>query len=526
VLSVSLKEKDGLLVSLVSWIDDEQPISRLHFFPRETIAWNPQADFAEPQFPDYDAFVTFLQSTARESIRPDWHHPYPPFIWFNVFENLCVQGDDGKFKNVLASQIRPDSTRRVWEISLRKDIHFADGSLLMAKDIRASWERTWRACKENHCSSQWLWRSILGANDFAEGKSPNVAGLQIIDDYTFKVVLNESRPNFGDHLVQACFSIVKQESEKKSLIGTGAFKPVARHTDPGVSITFERNPYYHGGQALLQELRLASYKSDVVEVFPNYRAAIATIRQKNDVEYFQQIEANEVRPLPAPTIYFLAINPSVRALSDVARRRCVASALDREVLATIIDNAECAVKTDFFVNIDKDDTTSQTSASLKFNRALNIAFLARDEVARAISERLAVRLAHLKIPHHSPKAMPLASFEQLRRRGKYEVLIDSYTPSFDSPLCNLAQLVNRGYVVDSMTVSAVENALASRTEEYPAVLEERLIAEAVLFPVVSAQDYVITPSELMETRLIGPKHIDFSRAWLPRKRRALQQSKK
>jgi hypothetical protein len=136
-------------------------------------------------------------------------------------------------------------------------------------------------------------------------------------------------------------------------------------------------------------------------------------------------------------------------------------------------------------------------------------------VAQQIAERLAARLSRLHIPCTAPQSLSDNAFEHKRRKGKYDILIDSYVPVFETALYNLAQLLQRGYVVDAAAVSSLKRALASAFSDGVADLEKMLVDEAVLHPVLRAGNYAVLPAGLKEARLFDAHVVDFGKAWLP-----------
>jgi len=517
ILSVQSKNKNGLLVSTISTNAAGLPVSRLQFFPGEALPWILPISLAEPRFPDYEASLTFLQEAGSENIWPDWHREYPPMVWPNVFETLYGKDENGAARPLLASGIRADSTSRVWEISLRPDIRFSDGSPLTAEIVLAGWKYNWRACKKNSCAQQWLWTNIVGVNEFIAGKRPNAEGLQAIDAHTLKIALKEPRPDFAEHLMQPCFSVLKRSQEKKSLPGTGPFQMVAMKNDrSGSVLECRRNAYYHGGLPPLQEIKFIFFKANLTEVLSNLEAAGATLRRKKEIEVFRKIGKIDLRPFAVQPIYFLALNPSVQPLAELSQRRRIANASNREFAANFIEAAECEVATNFFAAAVEDAASRPEDDLRQPRRAMTISFRAQDEVAGQIAERLKIRLSRLRIPYAGPRALSNSAFEQLRRNGKYGILIDSYAPAFESPLYNLTQLLRRGYIVDPEISSALDRALAVSSDD-AAGLEKTLMRQAILYPLLRAKNYAVLPEGIEGIRLLEAERIDFTKAWLPRR---------
>ncbi len=509
-------EKEGILVSTVAGDGKAGAVSRLHFFSEQTLPWNLPVNFDLPQFQDYEASVTFLQNERNKIDGLEGYYLCPPVVWSNLVETLYRSDEDGEIRPLLASGMHADSTWQEWKISLRPDVHFSDGTRMTAPAVRESWQQNWRDCTKNSCALQWLWANIEGAHEFAAGKREHVTGLQVVDEYTLKVRLNIPRRDFAEHLMQPCFSVIKRRPEKKALVGTGPFRlHEVSHDRSGSLLLCRRNDYYHGGPAPLKEIKFVLHKANMTEVMLNLNATGTAIRRKKEIEFFHKIDQMAVRPIATQPIYFLALNPAAPPLAELSHRRRIATALEREVLPATMNAAETVPASNFFSAPAADLFAQENDRSPRIRRAVTISFRAEDEAARQIAERLAVRLAQLKISHRAPQALSESAFVKMRRSGKYEILVDSYWPVFASATYNLTQLLQRGYVAEPGLVAGGEQALASPLAQHAGDLERTLIEQAMLHPLVRVKNYAVLPAQLAEVKLDHMRQIDFARAWLP-----------
>ncbi|MFT5287104.1 MAG: oligopeptide transport system substrate-binding protein [Planctomycetota bacterium] len=154
-----------------------------------------------------------------------------------------------------------------WTFQLKKGVVFQDnecfeggkGRELVSKDVFYSWKR--QADDRNKPKSWWLYKdTIVGFDEFKkeqntaekDGESFNydapVAGMKIIDDHNFQVVLTEPVYRFIWILAMFQTSVVPREAVEhygnrfsRNPVGTGPYQ-LDEWTDLGMS--FNRNPTY------------------------------------------------------------------------------------------------------------------------------------------------------------------------------------------------------------------------------------------------------------------------------------------
>ncbi len=133
----------------------------------------------------------------------------------------------GRDTNVLPSvakhwYINEDATE--WIFYLRDNVYFHDGSKLTAEDVKASFYRTM------HSPNATFINMIKGSQAYIKKKNHYIDGIQILDDYTIKFVLDYPYIPFLSNLAITPLSIVKKEmmlfNDKKMMenpIGCGPF---------------------------------------------------------------------------------------------------------------------------------------------------------------------------------------------------------------------------------------------------------------------------------------------------------------
>jgi peptide/nickel transport system substrate-binding protein/oligopeptide transport system substrate-binding protein len=146
---------------------------------------------------------------------------------------------------------------RTWTFSLRRGVTFHHGREVTAQDVVYSFTRLLGPNRPPATSE--LLRHIQGAAAFGQGKTPQVAGLKVLDRYTLQIVLDEPLAPSLVVLGLAFADIVPQDEVERlgsrfgqTPVGTGPFKFV--RWIPHQEIVLEANDQYYGGRPFLDRV--------------------------------------------------------------------------------------------------------------------------------------------------------------------------------------------------------------------------------------------------------------------------------
>lgn len=490
--------------------------SYIQFIPLKAVEIRPEISFPVPSFPNYNSEINLV--LRHEQLHPDSGSldlPLP--LQRNLYETFFKKGPDNEVLPLLADVKNHNEAYTRWDFSIRSDVYYSNGRKLLASDIEKGWIHHLNSCQSRNHDSAWIWSSIAGVSEFMENPTDGIAGITAIDQTTIRINLTSPQPRLPELLTSECFAVRLPVEERQFALGTGAFQvSQVDSSDTQIMIIAERNPYFHAGMSPVRTLRFRLDKSMVSESVSQYENMLAITNRVNEVAYFRKLSAKQVRSFPEERQYFLAINPQVSPLNNVALRQVIANAIDREITASIINEVNCTALTRFYSSSAIQTATPENFAPQKFVDDIAIQFVQSDLVSRHIAERLAARLTQLRIPHKSPEAVSYSRMDELRKDGSYSILIDSYAPQFQHSILNLAELIYRGYTLSDELHTGLTSALAEPDQEFPAALERKLISEAYLFPIVSVTNFAALPLNLQRLSLFGYGELDLSGTWLPR----------
>jgi len=262
-----------------------------------------------------------------------------------LYNTLYAYDANGKLFPDLAERMPKASPNgKIYTIPIRRGVLFHNGREMKAADVKYSLER-----QAHPTARSWgpsFASNIVGGKTVIEGKATAMPGIEVVDDYTVRITLEQPQAAFPLILSMAFNAIVPKEEvarwgEEFRLhpVGTGPFK-LERWT-PGQEIVFVKNPrYFRTG---LPHLDRIIYKFGV-------DPSVGLLRfERGEADYLADglagQDAPRVRSDPrlnqmvfvADNIYlsFLIMNTEVAPFNDVRVRRAIAMMVDRDRLVQV-----------------------------------------------------------------------------------------------------------------------------------------------------------------------------------------------
>ncbi|MDA3147306.1 ABC transporter substrate-binding protein [Leucobacter sp. UCMA 4100] len=245
-------------------------------------------------------------------------------VFTNVYEGLTARNKDGEVEYVLAEKIEPNATNDEWIITLRDNVKLHNGEQFTSEDAVESLKQM--------IDPEYAWAfntqlSFLQAD-----------GLEIIDDLTFKMVLDEPFGPLPDVLAmdRLVMRSIKGDATVDKPAGTGPYK-IDTFT-AGQEAKLVKNEDYWGEPATLDSVTI-SFLSDQTAVTNAVRGG------QIDVAHgipFAEVPALEGTPGLDMLVSDTAAYPVVPMRMDMAPfddervREAMRLAIDRQ---RIVDNA-------------------------------------------------------------------------------------------------------------------------------------------------------------------------------------------
>ncbi|MGH7659190.1 MAG: ABC transporter substrate-binding protein [Gemmatimonadales bacterium] len=251
-----------------------------------------------------------------------------------LFDNVTQFDVDGVLQPGLARSWDVDSAGDRYTFHLRSDARFHDGRAVTASDVRNSWLRTLRAG-----GRIWPLLPIRGARAYAASESEEVEGIEVPNDTTVIVTLQEPLNVFPKFLAMPSTAIVPTpvpEGFDQKPVGSGPWRFVSWSHDDAILLA--RNQDYWGKVPESDTLRIRIIPEPLTQA-AEYEAGNLSVVEIpfGETRRWEEQHADELQRRPALRVLYIAINTTRGPLQDVRVRQALNYAIDAEtILETVI----------------------------------------------------------------------------------------------------------------------------------------------------------------------------------------------
>ncbi len=257
-----------------------------------------------------------------------------------IFSGLVRLNDELEVVPDIAQSWQKSQDSKTYTFYLRQGVEFHNGREVKAADFKYSWERVCDPATGSQTAATYL-GDIVGAKDMLAGKTREISGVKVINDYTLEVTIDAPKDYFLCKLTYPTAFVVDKanvESEKswwQKPNGTGPFK--LKEWRQGQLLILQRNELYYGQPAklervvfhLLAGMPMAMYEQGQIDVTPVSIAYIDQVRDENSPFY------QELAVTPELSLYYIGFNTTEPPFDDVNVRRAFCYAVNKERIARL-----------------------------------------------------------------------------------------------------------------------------------------------------------------------------------------------
>ena len=237
-------------------------------------------------------------------------------------------------------EVSPDG--RTYTFKIREGAVFHDGKPVTARDFKWSFERVADPATQSPVVETYL-SDILGVKDKLNGSSNTVVGVQVIDDSTLSITINEPKAYFLSKLTYPTSFVLDEGSVTDGSDwmlrpnGTGPFR--LWDYDTGVVLRLSRNEAYHLGSPYLDEIEfilsggqgMLMYESDEIHLTGVGRADLARILDPSE-----PLNAEAVQAPAAFSVGYIGMNVNEPPFDDPNIRLALNYSFDRKTIAEVV----------------------------------------------------------------------------------------------------------------------------------------------------------------------------------------------
>ena len=252
-----------------------------------------------------------------------------------IFSGLVHLDSESKPAPDIAESWQRSNDGKTYTFYLRKGVKFHNGREVTAQDFKYSWERACSPETVSQTAATYL-GDIAGVNDVLEGKTTEISGVEVIDDYTLRVTIDAPKAYSLAKLTYPTAFVVDKaniESGKewwRKPNGTGPFK--LKQWKPGEVLILEANELYYRHPAsikqavfhLLAGMPMAMYEMDKIDVAPVYEYYIDRVTDENGPFY------KELAIFPELSLFYIGFNTQKPPFDDTNIRQAFCHAVNKE----------------------------------------------------------------------------------------------------------------------------------------------------------------------------------------------------
>ncbi len=277
-----------------------------------------------------------LDFEPRDLDPPSATDIYSITIIQQVFDGLVQFDKNLNIIPSIAKSWKVSQDGLVYTIHLNEGVKFHNGREVTADDFVYSFKRIINP--KTNSDVREIFSKIIGADDFAEGKTDDVKGLLSIDNNSLEITLVEPFTPFLTVLAMKGSKVVPREEVErpdkdfgKHPVGTGAFKFLSWR--PGEEILLEANKDYFEGRPFLDKITYEVFpgaKYDkMFEKFSKDNLEKTNVPAEGRTDVIQNINYQVVRR-PTLSLLYYGLNTKVKPLDSKKVRQAINLAIDRD----------------------------------------------------------------------------------------------------------------------------------------------------------------------------------------------------
>ncbi|MFO8062504.1 MAG: ABC transporter substrate-binding protein [bacterium] len=225
--------------------------------------------------------------------------------------------------------INEDATE--WIFHLRTNVYFHDGTKVTADDVKASFYKAMKSPTSSFINM------IKGAGDYINKKNHFIEGIQVIDDYKIKFILDYPYVPFISNLAVTPLSIIKKamvnytdEQMMKQPVGCGPFK---MHSYSNSMLILHANDEYYDGAPFIDTVSIKfNDEQDTLKMLLDNRIDFTELSSKEHHKLKEDSDNNvKVRSTPSLDLQYIGFNMSANNILSQNRevRQAISYATDK-----------------------------------------------------------------------------------------------------------------------------------------------------------------------------------------------------
>jgi oligopeptide transport system substrate-binding protein len=261
-------------------------------------------------------------------------------IVVEIFSGLVALSTDLQLVPDLAESWEISADGTVYTFTIRADATFHDGKPVTAQDFKWSLERAANPRTASPVADTYL-NDLVGIDDVIEGRTTEIAGIQVIDERTLQITIDAPKAYFLAKLTYPTAYVLDRENVEAggstwtdNPNGTGPF--TLKEYRIGERIVLERfEGYTRGGNGvdtivmnLAGGQQMAMYENDEIDL-----TGVGLFDLERVLDPNEPLNSELVVAPPDFNISYIGFNAQMAPFDDVNFRMALNHAIDKELIA-------------------------------------------------------------------------------------------------------------------------------------------------------------------------------------------------
>ncbi|MBI2869575.1 MAG: peptide ABC transporter substrate-binding protein, partial [Chloroflexi bacterium] len=258
-----------------------------------------------------------------------------------VFSGLVRLDDNLEPAPDIAERWQMSDDGRTYTFYLRQDVKFHDGRLVKAEDFKYSWERAFLPETGSHTASTFL-GDVSGAADVIAGRTAELTGVKVLDDYTLQVTIDAPKAYFLYRMSYPTAFVVDRNNVAagrnwwRQPNGTGPFR--LKQWDPLRLIVLERNDLYYGHKAGVGSVVFQLWAGNPMNLYETGRIDVASV----SLAYIDRVTDQEgpfyrqFSSVPELSFSYIGFNATRPPFDDANIRRAFVQSVNKDKLVSLV----------------------------------------------------------------------------------------------------------------------------------------------------------------------------------------------
>jgi oligopeptide transport system substrate-binding protein len=263
---------------------------------------------------------------------------------FQIFSGLVRLDENLQIVPDIAQTWDKSADGKTFTFHLRHDARFQNGRTVTASDFKYSWERALDPATQSLTAGTYL-NDIVEAADILSGRTTQLSGVKVLDDYTLSVTIDSPKAYFlykmayPTAFVVDRFNVATGSNWWQHPNGTGPFK--LQQWQTGQQLVLQRNDSYYGQKAYLNQVVYKLLSGSPIQLYQQNSIDVSNVGSA-----FMGLVTDPTNPVskelnvfPELSLYYIGFNCSQPPFDDANIRQAFSLAVDKsKVIALAVDN--------------------------------------------------------------------------------------------------------------------------------------------------------------------------------------------